>query len=73
MYCPIDGDEFVEGVTRCPEHDVDLVEEPPEFADEEVQDLVDYFSEAKSLRTARRVLVAAAIVYVVFFFVYSSI
>ena len=31
MYCPVDGDEFVEGVTRCPEHDVDLVEEPPEL------------------------------------------
>ena len=50
MYCPVDGDEFVEGVTRCPEHDVHLVEEPPEL-DEEVGDFVDYFSEAKSLRT----------------------
>jgi hypothetical protein len=65
MYCPVDGDEFVEGVVRCPEHDVDLVEEPPELDDEEVRDFVDYFSEAKSLRTARRVLVVAAIVYAI--------
>jgi hypothetical protein len=31
MYCPIDGDEFRERVTRCPEHGVDLVEEPPDL------------------------------------------
>lgn len=29
MYCPICGDEFRDGITRCSEHDVDLVEEPP--------------------------------------------
>lgn len=30
MYCPVDGVEWREGITRCPEHDVDLVDEPPE-------------------------------------------
>lgn len=30
MYCPVDGSEWREGITRCPEHDVDLVDEPPE-------------------------------------------
>jgi hypothetical protein len=30
MYCPVDGIEWREGITRCPEHDVDLVDEPPE-------------------------------------------
>ncbi len=30
MYCPVDGTEWREGITRCPEHDVDLVDEPPE-------------------------------------------
>ena len=33
MYCPVDGDEFREGITRCPEHDVELVEQPPEDED----------------------------------------
>ncbi|MDQ3953863.1 MAG: hypothetical protein M3279_13025 [Actinomycetota bacterium] len=32
MYCPVDGIEWREGITRCPEHDVDLVDEPPEVA-----------------------------------------
>lgn len=27
MFCPVDGDEFVEGLTRCPEHDCRI--EPP--------------------------------------------
>ena len=65
MYCPVDGDEFVEGITHCPEHDVDLVDDPPAGDDEEVRNFVDYFIEGKSLRTARRVLVWAAIVYAV--------
>jgi hypothetical protein len=30
MYCPVDGTEWREGITRCPEHDVDLVDDPPE-------------------------------------------
>lgn len=30
MYCPIDGDEFQEGFTHCPEHDVELVDELPD-------------------------------------------
>lgn len=29
MYCPVDGMEYREGITRCPEHDVDLVPQPP--------------------------------------------
>jgi hypothetical protein len=31
VYCPVDGDEYREGITRCPEHDVDLVEDPPDL------------------------------------------
>ena len=31
MYCPVDGDEFREGITRCPEHDVDLVDDRPQI------------------------------------------
>lgn len=65
MYCPIDGDEFVEGVTRCPEHDVDLVEEPPQVDTDDVRALVDYFKEQLSLRTARRFLFAGAVLYAV--------
>lgn len=34
MYCPVDGTESREGITRCPEHDVDLVDEPPEDEEE---------------------------------------
>lgn len=30
MYCPVDGMEYREGITRCPQHDVPLVDEPPE-------------------------------------------
>lgn len=62
MYCPVDGDEFVEGITRCPEHDVDLVEEPPDL-DEDVVRLADYLTEHATLRLALIVLVAAAIIY----------
>ncbi|HEX2293687.1 MAG TPA: hypothetical protein VHN37_00060 [Actinomycetota bacterium] len=35
MYCPVDGIEWREGITRCPEHDVDLVDEPPEVEEDE--------------------------------------
>ncbi len=30
MYCPVDGTEWRDGIVRCPEHDIDLVDEPPE-------------------------------------------
>lgn len=33
MFCPVDGTEWREGITRCPEHDVDLVDEPPEIVE----------------------------------------
>ena len=29
MFCPVCEAEFVEGVTRCPDDEVDLVEQPP--------------------------------------------
>lgn len=34
MYCPVDGTEWRDGIVRCPEHDVDLVDEPPEEDEE---------------------------------------
>lgn len=40
MYCPVDGAEYREGITRCPEHDVDLVDEPLE-PDEEDEPLLE--------------------------------
>ncbi|HEV2754307.1 MAG TPA: hypothetical protein VG318_00835 [Actinomycetota bacterium] len=62
MYCPVDGTEYREGITRCPEHDVDLVDEPlePEEADEPLLDLID---DRFAIRLAFRVLLAAAAVY----------
>jgi hypothetical protein len=35
MYCPVDGTEWREGITRCPQHDVDLVDEPPDLEEPE--------------------------------------
>lgn len=35
MYCPVCGAEYREGFTRCLDHDVELVEEPPDVIDEE--------------------------------------
>lgn len=34
MYCPVDGMEYREGITRCPQHDVPLVDEAPEIEEE---------------------------------------
>ena len=61
MFCPVDGDEFVEGITRCPEHHVELVEEPPEL--EESLSWIDRFNDRTGVRIAFLVFVIAAVVY----------
>jgi len=61
MYCPVDGDEFQEGVTRCPEHDVELVEDQPVFEDR--LSWIDRFNDRSAVRLSFLVFVAAAIVY----------
>jgi hypothetical protein len=63
VYCPVDGDEYVEGITRCPEHDVDLVEQPPEIDDSTGWATGTY--ERLGLRIALAVVVVAAIVHAV--------
>src|SRR3712207_2814037 len=35
MYCPVDGMEYREGIARCPQHDVDLVDDPPDVVESE--------------------------------------
>ncbi|MFN2526357.1 MAG: hypothetical protein ABR505_08860 [Actinomycetota bacterium] len=63
MYCPIDGEEFREGITRCPEHGVELEEEPPEI--EELLSFLDRFNDRIIMRITFVVLLAAAFVYAV--------
>ena len=62
MYCPVDGDEFREGITRCPEHDVDLVEEPPDLG-EPPPGWTDRFNDRTAVKISFWVFVAAAVVY----------
>ena len=61
MYCPVDGDEFREGITRCPEHDVDLVEDPPDL--ELPSSWTDRFDDRTAVRVSFWVFVAVATVY----------
>jgi hypothetical protein len=61
VFCPVDGDEYREGVTRCPEHDVDLVDEPPEL--EHSPSWLERLGAGAGLRVALIVAVVAAIVY----------
>lgn len=63
MYCPVCGDEFVNGITRCPEHDVELVDEPPEF--DEPLSWVDRFNDRAVLRVTFIVFLVAAVVYAI--------
>ena len=63
MYCPVCGDEYVEGVTRCPEHDIDLVSEPPEL--DESLSWLDRFNDRVILRITFIVFVVAALVYAI--------
>ncbi|MDQ3987588.1 MAG: hypothetical protein M3280_13970 [Actinomycetota bacterium] len=61
MYCPVCGDEFREGVTRCPDDDVDLVEEPPEL--EEPLSWLERLDNRTAVRVTFIVLVVTAAVY----------
>lgn len=61
MYCPVDGDEFQEGVTRCPEHDVQLVEDQPVL--QERLSWIDRFNDRTAVRLSFLVLAASALVY----------
>ena len=63
MYCPVCGDEFADGVTRCPEHDVELVDEPPEL--DEPLSWVDRFNDRVALRITFIVFLVAAVVYAI--------
>lgn len=67
MYCPVDGTEWREGITRCPEHDVELVPEPPEDFEDLYDDvsLLDRLSAEGLVRSAVAVVAVAAIVYAV--------
>ena len=63
MYCPVDGMEYREGITRCPEHDVPLVDEPPEA--EPRPSVFDRFRGEGPAGIAAIVLALAGIVYAV--------
>jgi hypothetical protein len=63
MYCPICGDEYREGITRCPEHDVELVEDRPEI--EQPLSWVDRFNDRTAVRITFLVFLAAAATYAV--------
>lgn len=63
MYCPVDGEEYREGITRCPEHDVDLAVDPIEALED--RPLLGALDERSVMRLAFRVLLGAAVVYAV--------
>lgn len=71
MYCPIDGDEFREGITRCPEHGVDLVEEPPDL--EEPASWIDRFNDRTAVHLSFVVLLLAAVIYAIAGFITAGI
>lgn len=71
MYCPIDGDEFREGITRCPEHNVDLVEELPDL--EEPASWIDRFNDRTAVRLSFLVLLLAAVIYAIAGFITAGI
>jgi hypothetical protein len=61
MYCPICGDEYREGITRCPEHDVELVAEPPEL--EETASFLERLDERIAIRAVFIALLVATVIY----------
>ena len=69
MYCPVDGMEYREGITRCPQHDVDLVPEPPDLDDDEPW--LDRIGLEGLAGWASVVLALAGIVYAVAGTIYS--
>lgn len=69
VYCPVDGAEYREGITRCPQHDVALVEEPPEI--DEPQPWLDRVSLEGLPGWAAVILALAGIVYAVAGTIYS--
>lgn len=72
MYCPVDGDEFRESITRCPEHDIDLVAEPPDLDKDE--ELATFAAELRSIgwmRTAFWIAIAGAVLYGVLSAIYG--
>lgn len=63
MYCPVDGMEYREGITRCPQHDVDLVDEPPDIDEE--PSWLETLGADDAMRRGFRVVAWAAVVYAV--------
>lgn len=66
MWCPRCGAEWREGITRCPDCDVPLVDSPPEPSRDEAE-LIPVFetSDADTLPVVKSALDAAGIPYLV--------
>lgn len=64
MYCPVDGMEYRQGITRCPEHDVALVDEAP-YPEEDERPLLGWMQSEAAARIAFLIVVAAGAVYAV--------
>jgi hypothetical protein len=63
-YCPVDGDEYREGIERCLVHDVDLVDDPPEV--ERTARWFDRLNSRAWVRVAFWIMVVASLLYAVF-------
>jgi hypothetical protein len=63
MYCPVCGDEYIERVTHCPEHDVALVEDPPDL--NESISWVDRFNDRTAVRVAFMIFLVATVLYAI--------
>ena len=63
MYCPVDGAEYREGYTRCPDHNVELVEFPPEDLEEDEPFFI--FNLDTAIRVVFIVFVIAAGLYAI--------
>jgi len=62
-YCPVDGDEYLDSVTRCPDHDVELVDEEPNLP--EAMSWVERLNDRLAMRVAFILFFLAATVYAV--------
>ena len=65
MYCPIDGVEYRPGFTHCPDHNVELVPDPPVDTDEEVSALATRINARFLMKIVFVITVVAAFIYVI--------